>query len=390
MLTPELERLIREGKAEYKTYTIGGSGVGTIPVDAQKRIVITDFIWHPFSDQPLVAGEFNISYFPLVQVEYSVEVPFVIIVGDFVSFFDGASLIGTGIIEEVLSPSLITVKVISGDISTATIFLVGASTGTVDAMTSFTLFTPVEGFVDADTLASGTINTDTPVGTPGFSPGTLNVTFTDYFNYINTGDFIVGVDSSAVGVAADSAVPVMETIDLKSTYENAIQKCIHTLRFRSQSKEAVYNFRDVPSTDVIVALLTGQEVPIPIFPAFSFPSPFQTHCYLEFVETVQIDIWKFSFAGNTFTMGTPLPAKANEPDAPAGYNSNLVVRHIQTGQGASIWPLGAVRDPAVTGPASNNQFYDQIGNQTALFQPLSNVSFPLVNIGYVQFNNTEK
>lgn len=57
MVTPGLEKLILSGSAKYKTYSIGGSGVGTIQCPKTALyIVIVDFIWNPFADVDLAAG----------------------------------------------------------------------------------------------------------------------------------------------------------------------------------------------------------------------------------------------------------------------------------------------------------------------------------------------
>ena len=42
---------IMNGEAEYKTYAIGGSGVGTIPFGANVReMIVVDIFWSPFND----------------------------------------------------------------------------------------------------------------------------------------------------------------------------------------------------------------------------------------------------------------------------------------------------------------------------------------------------
>ena len=48
MITPILERLILENKAEYKTHNHGIGGVGTIPNPNNRTIVVTDIIYFPF------------------------------------------------------------------------------------------------------------------------------------------------------------------------------------------------------------------------------------------------------------------------------------------------------------------------------------------------------
>lgn len=50
MLTTGLESWIQKGKAEFKTFCFGGSGVGTIPIPKNKFIIITDFDYFYFSD----------------------------------------------------------------------------------------------------------------------------------------------------------------------------------------------------------------------------------------------------------------------------------------------------------------------------------------------------
>jgi hypothetical protein len=57
MIPSHLEKLILAGHAEYKSYSIGGSGVGTIPCsDNAEFIVITGFLWNPFHDRNLTTG----------------------------------------------------------------------------------------------------------------------------------------------------------------------------------------------------------------------------------------------------------------------------------------------------------------------------------------------
>lgn len=52
MLPSGLEAWIQKGKAQYKTFVLGGSGVGTIPIPTSKFIIITDFDYFPFIDNP--------------------------------------------------------------------------------------------------------------------------------------------------------------------------------------------------------------------------------------------------------------------------------------------------------------------------------------------------
>lgn len=52
MITPKLEQLIHEGKAQYKTFVVGLSGVSVLPIKPGNYIVITDFIYNPFTDVP--------------------------------------------------------------------------------------------------------------------------------------------------------------------------------------------------------------------------------------------------------------------------------------------------------------------------------------------------
>jgi len=51
MITPGLEALILEGKAEYISYATGGSGVATIPFPKRASLMyVVDFLWMPFND----------------------------------------------------------------------------------------------------------------------------------------------------------------------------------------------------------------------------------------------------------------------------------------------------------------------------------------------------
>jgi len=50
MITPKLEQLIWEGKANFKMFNLGGSGVGTIPLDPSTFAVITDIYCYGFDN----------------------------------------------------------------------------------------------------------------------------------------------------------------------------------------------------------------------------------------------------------------------------------------------------------------------------------------------------
>lgn len=66
MIPTELEKLILAGKAKFKTYAMGGSGVGTIEMNASSKIIVViGFDWNPFDDgdvtnqvDPLTASAF--------------------------------------------------------------------------------------------------------------------------------------------------------------------------------------------------------------------------------------------------------------------------------------------------------------------------------------------
>lgn len=55
MLSPILEQLVLEGKAEFKTMQTGGSAMATVPCLQGKMIVIVGFIWHGFTDEDINA-----------------------------------------------------------------------------------------------------------------------------------------------------------------------------------------------------------------------------------------------------------------------------------------------------------------------------------------------
>lgn len=50
MIPSLLEKLILSGKAEFKTYAMGGSAMGTIVVPTNNLCVVVGFIWHGFND----------------------------------------------------------------------------------------------------------------------------------------------------------------------------------------------------------------------------------------------------------------------------------------------------------------------------------------------------
>jgi hypothetical protein len=52
MIPPYLEKLIWEGKANYKSYAIGSSGVAVIPFPKGARaLIVYEFTWFPFCDE---------------------------------------------------------------------------------------------------------------------------------------------------------------------------------------------------------------------------------------------------------------------------------------------------------------------------------------------------
>lgn len=53
MIPRILERMIFEGRAQFKTWCVGGAAVSRIPVTKGHYIVVTGFDYHPFIDAPL-------------------------------------------------------------------------------------------------------------------------------------------------------------------------------------------------------------------------------------------------------------------------------------------------------------------------------------------------
>lgn len=70
MLTRGLEEWIQKGKAEFKTFVFGGSGVGTIPVAANKFIIICDFVYFPFIDFDNPVNSDNIIEHSTYQLQF--------------------------------------------------------------------------------------------------------------------------------------------------------------------------------------------------------------------------------------------------------------------------------------------------------------------------------
>lgn len=54
-ITTLLEELVLSGRANWRTYCTGGSGVASIPMSGNsKYMVVTGFIWNPFNDSDVV------------------------------------------------------------------------------------------------------------------------------------------------------------------------------------------------------------------------------------------------------------------------------------------------------------------------------------------------
>ncbi len=64
MVTPELEKLILEGKATYKTFVAGGSTKSILDLQINRWIVITDFVVYPFlpSSYPISLETFGAEF----------------------------------------------------------------------------------------------------------------------------------------------------------------------------------------------------------------------------------------------------------------------------------------------------------------------------------------
>lgn len=380
MLTPYLEKLIHEKKAAYREFPIGGSGVGTIPVQTNHEVVITDFTWNPFCDVPTeVILQGTIQYAPIIRVDYvpGVGVPQV---GDTLNLFNaGAVLIGTAFILQVFAGTL-TLAVTGGDATTLDNYVDTTHAGSGSAIIIFSqAFTIPETLVNQSEFGEADLLADAPIGAPGLSPGVLTVE-------LPTGSFLpndelIGLISGAQALQTGALTPAsfappVDAIPL------LMANSIHHLRFKSKGIEAIYNFRD--TVEPILVVPVGQIDMV--VAGYRMGDPIQVHTYIYCSQTVQIDIWKFSPSGNTFTQGNP-PAISDEPAVPNGYTNavaNPPVLNILTGEGARIRPLGGSREQVANTPRTKDQFNDDIGNLTELNLPINNLSFPLVNIGYVE------
>lgn len=381
MLTPYLEQLIQDGKAEYREYAIGGSGVGTIPVQTNQEVIITDFVWNPFTDAVNLDTTAQVNYAPivLINVVFVSGPTNVISVGDSLTIKNaGLAVIATAIVLDKLSATRFHAAILTGDISTMT-NLIDLTTGGLfnTGAITFTAFTPPEGLLDTNTLTTGSITADAPSGAAGKSPGVL--TISNNTGAINNGDHITGTTSGANAITTSALFN--EVVNVNKTITSFMQKAIHHLRFRSKGMESTFNFRDT------VKPILGADGSLL---GIHLGDPIQVHTYLWFRDTVQIDIFKFSPSGNVFVQGNPLPV-ANEPNVPNGYRAaiaNPPVLRITTGQAAIIVPLGNARDIIAPGTARwKNEFIDDIGNLTELDLPPNNLAFPLVNISYVLITN---
>src|SRR6266446_489374 len=380
MLTHYLERLIHEGKASYREQAIGGSGVSTIPVSTHEKVIITDFTWFPFCEVSTVFSVAFVDYAPIVRLDFSnIGGNPTISVGNILTLQTVLSVpIGTGQVVSVTGGLFVAIT--AGDVSTIGKFLNVTTGGVFNAgIIAFQAFAPVEGLLDTTTLATATINSDTPTATAGKSPGTLKLG--GPVGVISNGNFITGTTSGANALLTTGLYNT--TVNVSGTLTNAIASSIHHVRFKSKGVVAVFNFRDLISG----VLTVGGDTPT--IAGWILPDPTVVNTYIVCEETVQIDIWKFSPSGNTFNNATVfggMPAKSKEPEEPNGYTGaavNPAILQIVTAQGATIWELSDARQD-ITGAARNkDQFVDDIGALTELNQPTNNESFPLVNVGYV-------
>ncbi len=387
MITPYLEELIHGGRAEYRRMALGGSGVGTIPIQPNERLVITDFIWNAFSDQRPVAEDYAAVYRPIVGLNYNADFPGNI--GDDIQALDLLNVqIGLGRIVDIDFLLMIAyVSVSSGDFSTIVSYhdVTFGSDVPVDSIT-ITPFAPIEMLVDIDSLAVAIINNDSPNATPGASPGIL--TISNVVGNFNPGDVITGDTSGANAILVGELIPDPGSISISATVTEAVRNCIHTLRFRSKNKQAHFNLKDMPAIEF---LISGEEQ-VSDVNWFFFAPIIQLDTYLFFAETVQVDIFKFSPTGNVFTTGNPTPY-SQEPTVPNGYRDAVAhppVLQITTGQGAVISALGKSREQVPSVARSKDQFVDDVGDLTELRPPFNNNSFPLVNVGYVVLFQPEK
>jgi len=392
MITPYLEELIRSGAAKYRSMAIGGSGVGTIPVQQNEKVVITDFTWNPFCDiQALPIG--SIDYFPIVSIHVQVVDLGIISPDDSVDGYIGLLNVGTMIVTSYVG-SLLTGYIISGKFAGIdnVIDTTSAATGAViDLLPGANIIPPGAELLDLSSGANAVVTSNITTfggGVLGWSPGRLILTRVDQsLGLFSDTDPLSTVDFFPDAVAIqDGGITI--TADPEGNILLAIDNCIHHLRFKSKGVEEIFNFRDTPTP--IIPLIQGEGFITDLF-GFSLPDPIQVHCYMTFQETVQIDIWKFSPSGNIFLQQNPSPT-ANEPEVPNGYfnaSANPPVFNITSGQGASIFPLG-MRENTNAVPRKKDQFVDDIGDLTELNLPFSNQSFPLVNIGYVLIDNSVK
>lgn len=358
MLYPGLEKLIQKGKAQYHTFCIGASGVGTIPCPEGSFVILTDFDWFPFIDVP-----------PLPE-----DAP------------------ATGSIG--LNNSVLIVNTVQFDFP------------------GFPSLGPVPG-IDF----SSQVNTQNAInlalaGDPNFIGWSCNVQYQlDPFNPANAILTFIWTTNTPGAVyngifpgffCGDPVAPVLVItqafsggVDGVITFQDLLDRSVHQLEFKSMKSRNHYIIRD----DVSIGI-TGDNSQ-GIAPSVNVTGKFHRDIYLVHTDNVQINILNVPPVSAWATNYSQLPAKSQEFNAPSGYGQGAVgfpaVRETvfdSAGNTQQYINLTQFRDDiAVIAGQNRNEFKVDVNLLNILGDPtqagkietfvFNGPNYPILNIGYV-------
>lgn len=349
MLTNGLEALIQKGKAQYKTFTFGGSGVSTIPVPENQFLIITHFDYFHFLDLPEGTG--------------------------------GAPAVGS----------------------------IQLLTGGTNPINNLQIITPVGvslpfALDTADVPGSQAAATAAFAVLPGWSIGvafgagvwTLTITSTAPGGKFNgeTPSFTT-TTTLAGSVSNNFAGGTFGTL----TLAQVLSRQTHQLQFRSLKSKSHFIIQENIHIDPVIGQLNSN--PAQFY--FNVSGVYQRDVYLVHTDNVQIDIVNVPQPRGWSVNFSQLPGKSQEANQPVGYGQGAVgqnaVRQIFFAPPTQQYlPLTNLRDTLPLSPFYREQYNvdvnltnrlnhpKNLGNQATANFIWNQRTHPLVNVGYVLVN----
>lgn len=357
MLYPGLERLIQKGKAQYHTFCLGASGVGTIPCPEGSFVILTDYDWFPFIDvPPAVPASPAVGSILLQQTNGLVQdIQF-----DFPPF-----------------PSLTVIGIVWGN-NLATQAAVDLA---IIADINFVGWTCVVT-TKPDPIIPNTVIVSFVFTTP--TPGTI-------YNGVVISIVNLSLPPDPVTIIQAPFTGGSDGEELKP--EDILDRSVHQLEFKSMKSRNHYIIRD----DVFLTVSDGRF-------SLNCVGKFHRDIYLVHTSNVQINILNVPPVSSWVTNYSQLPAKSQEFPPPSGYGQGAVgfpaVRETifdSAGGTQQYINLTQFRDdlPAIPGQNRNEFKVDVnllniLGDPTA-GGPINSFFFngplyPILNVGYVLVN----